>query len=207
MGEAGSAAWQVAVHERAIQNHALYQGLAVQGAILPALDAISLDHRLSEASFIALAQRSPAVPEGRERIFGRGLCAGYRRDFAVAVHLLAPQIEHLVRAHVVAAGGETRKLDASGIETEIGLSALMDLPEVAKVFGETLAFELQAVFCDAAGPNLRNSLAHGLLDDDEMFSAASVYAWWLSLRLILLPLMNMQAAKATASAEPSEGTS
>jgi hypothetical protein len=70
-----------------------------------------------------------------------------------------------------------------------------------------LAFELQAVFCDSAGPNLRNALAHGLLDDDDMFSVASVYAWWLTLRLIMLPLMNMQAAKARANTEPHEGLS
>ena len=207
-GDTGSAAWQRAVENRAIQNHSIFQGIAVQGAILPALDAISLDHRFPEAVFVELAARSPAVPHGRERIFGRGLCAGYRRDFAIAVHLLTPQVEHLVRVHIVAAGGETRKLDpSSGVQTEIGLSALIELPEVTKVFGETLAFELQAVFCDSAGPNLRNSLAHGLLDDDDMFSAASVYAWWLTLRLIMLPLMNMQAAKATAPAQPGDGTS
>jgi hypothetical protein len=188
-GESGSPAWQEAIHERAVQNHALYQGLVVQGGILPALDAMSLEHRLTEADFVALAERSPIVPRGRERTFGRALCAGYRRDFTVAVHLLAPQIEHLVRSHIVAVGGETRKLDASGIESEIGLSALMELPQAEKVFGETLAFEIRSIFCDAAGANLRNALAHGLLDDAEMVSAATVYAWWFTLRLVMMPFL------------------
>lgn len=187
--ETGSAAWNEAVRERAVQNHGFYEGLVVQGGIIPALDAMTLEHRLTEGDFVTLAARSPIVPLGRERTVGRGLCAGYRRDFATAVHLLTPQIEHIVRTHIAAVGGETRKLDASGVETEVGLSALLELPEAEKVFGETIAFELRAIFTDAAGPNLRNNLAHGLLDDAEVLSASSVYAWWFSLRLIMLPLM------------------
>jgi hypothetical protein len=203
LSDSGSEEWKKAVNERAVQSLTLYQSVLVQGGILPALDAMSLEHGLTEAEFVGLAERSPIVPRGRERIWGRALCAGYRRDFAVAAHLLAPQIEHLVRTHLVAAGAETRKLDASGIETEIGLSALMDLPEVEKIFGETMAFELRAVFCDAAGWNLRNDLAHGLLDDAEMFSAGTVYAWWFSLRLVMLPLLHAEkAAKAAAATAP-----
>jgi len=195
-----SPGWEEAIHERAVQNLMLYQSVVVQGGILPALDAIALEHRLSEAQFVALAARSPVVPPGRERMVGRGLAAGFQRDFAVAVHLLAPQVEHIVRVHVVALGGETRKLDASGIESEVGLSALMDLPEVERVFGESLAFELRAIFCDAAGSNLRNNIAHGLLNDAELHSAETVYAWWFCLRLVMLPLLQKRTA-----AKPPEG--
>jgi len=201
VGEKNSAAWEQAVNERAVQNLTMYQSLVVQGGILPALDVMNLEHRFTEGDFIALADRSPLVPRGRERMVGRGLCAGFRRDFAVAVHLLAPQLEHIVRVHVVAAGGETRTLDASGLECEIGLGALVGLPQVERVFGATLAFELRAVFCDAAGSNLRNNVAHGLLDDDEMVSAASVYAWWFCLRLVMLPLLEKAGADVRAAGE------
>ena len=202
MGEIRTPGWEAAIHERAVQNMLLYHSVVVQGGILPALDALTLEHHFPEAFFIALATRSSVVPPGRDRMVGKGLSAGFRRDFAVAVHLLAPQVEHIVRSHVVAVGGETRKLDASGIETEVGLSALMDLPEVERIFGPTLAFELRAIFCDAAGSNLRNNVAHGLLDDGELYSAETVYAWWFCLRLVMLPLLQRRsAANATEGAE------
>ena len=59
----------------------------------------------------------------------------------------------------------------------------MDLPEAEQVFGEDLAFELRSLFCDSFGPNLRNELAHGLLDEDGCHSPFAIYAWWLALRL------------------------
>lgn len=60
----------------------------------------------------------------------------------------------------------------------------MDEPEILEVFGEDLTFELRSLFCDARGPNLRNSLAHGLFDDADCFSVEAVYAWWFGLRLV-----------------------
>ena len=130
-------------------------------------------------------------------LFGKGLFAGYDHDFVVAIHLLTPQIEHLVRFHLQRAGAITAKLDPNGIETEIGLSALIDLPEAKEVLGENLTFEIRAVFCDAFGPNLRNKIAHGRLDDRECQSIYSVYAWWFALRLVFNTYWNARQADAS----------
>ena len=73
-----------------------------------------------------------------------------------------------MRWHLKAAGIKTTNLDSDGIENENGLSTLMDLPEVTQIFGEDISFELKALFCDPFGPNLRNELAHGLLDDRDV---------------------------------------
>jgi hypothetical protein len=43
----------------------------------------------------------------------------------------------------------------------------MELPEIETIFGKDLSFEIKALFCDPFGPNLRNELAHGLLDYEE----------------------------------------
>ena len=167
-----------------IRDHEISISLVVQGCVLPALDILRCEHRVRERDFIELASCSPIVPPDRRILIGKALFAGYDHDFLVALHLLVPQIEHLVRYHLQRAGAITAKLDADGIETEVGLSSLMDLPEVSKVFGENLAFELRAVFSDACGPNLRNQVAHGLLNDNECHSIYTVYAWWLTLRLV-----------------------
>jgi hypothetical protein len=66
----------------------------------------------------------------------------------------------------------------------------MDLPEAEKVFGEDLNFEIKALFCDPFGPNLRNELAHGLLDDEAFQSVYAIYAWWFGLRLIFNTYLN-----------------
>ena len=157
--------------------------VAVMGKIIPALDAITAEHRISEDYFIQLARVSPIVPPGRDRLYGKALYHGYNRDFASAIHLLAPQIEHMVRHHLKMSGVTTTSLDRAGVETENGLSTLVDLPEVKQIFGEDLTFELKALFCSPYGANLRNEVAHGLVEEAKCFSTHSVYAWWLGLKL------------------------
>ena len=175
---------EIVIRSQMIHDYEILLGLAVRGEILPALEIVLMEHRLREADFIALAAESPIVPNGREQLFGKGLFAGYDRDWASAIHLLIPQIEHMVRMALKQAGVKTTTLDSNGIENESGMSTLMDSPEADKVFGDDLAFEFRALFCDAHGPNLRNMIAHGLLDDDVGRSVYVVYAWWLALKLV-----------------------
>ena len=172
-----------------ISDHGISVVLAVWGDILPAQEILLLEHRLREANFIGLARQSPFVPIGRELLFGKALYAGYDRDFVTALHLLVPQIEHAVRFHLKQ-DGVTTTLDSKGIETENSLSWLMELEETEHIFGEDLSFEIKALFCNLSGPNLRNNLAHGLLDDQACQSAYAIYAWWFGLKLVFNPFWN-----------------
>lgn len=172
------------IHADMVSNYGMLVSLVVKADIWPALEVLLLEHRLREADFVSLAKQSPIIPKGRAGIFGKALFAGYDRDFVSALHLLVPQIEHMVRVHLKQAGANTSNLDKDGIENENGLSTLMDLPEAEQVFGRDLAFELKALFCDAFGPNLRNELAHGLIDEDSCHSPYAIYAWWLGLRIV-----------------------
>lgn len=187
-GSADSSDTQGAILCRALQDYKVNVALKTEGALLPALDVLQSEHRLGERDFVALSRRSPIVPRDREVTVGRGLHAGYIGDFAVAVHLLAPQLEHIVRVALSSAGVQTRQLAPQGVETEIGLSSLMEKAEAAQVFGD-FAFELRATFCEGLGFNLRNEVAHGLLGDSDMESSGMVYGWYSCLRLILLPLL------------------
>ena len=173
-----------------LRNYRFDIAIVAQSRILPALETLHLEHRLREADFVAFARQSLVVPTGRELLFGKALFAGFDHDFITALHILAPQIEHMVRSHLKQAGVKTTTLDSHGIETENGLSSLMELPETTKIFGEDLCFEIKALFCDPAGPNLRNNVAHGLLDDKACRSPYAVYAWWLGLKLVLNTLWN-----------------
>lgn len=190
---------EIVIRSEMIRDYGNLVSIVVQGDIWPALEVLLLEHRLREADFVGLARQSPIVPKDRASLFGKGLFAGYERDYVTALHLLVPQIEHMVRVHIKQAGAKTTNLDKDGIQNENGLSTLMDLPEVEEVFGKDLAFELKSLFCDPFGPNLRNELAHGLLDEDTCHSPFAIYAWWLGLRLVFNTWWNM------AHKNPTEG--
>ena len=173
-----------------VQDYSFYVDLAVQGYIRPAQELLLQEHRIRETDFIALADQSPIVPIGRELLFGKALFAGYNHDFITALHLLAPQIEDMVRFHLQQVQVKTTNLDRNGIETENSLNTLMELSETQEIFGEDLCFEIKALFCDSFGPNLRNELAHGLLDDKASQSSYAIYAWWLGMKLVFNTFWN-----------------
>jgi len=181
---------EAAIHAEMINNYSRSIGLVVQGIIGPALEVILLEHRLREDDFVGLARQSPIVPKDRAGLFGKALFFGYECDFVIALHILIPQIENLARVHLKQAGAQTTNIDKDGIQNENGMSTLMDLPEAEKIFGKDLTFELKALFCDAFGPNLRNKLAHGLLDEDSCHSIFGIYAWWFALKLIFITWWN-----------------
>lgn len=201
-GSTDSEEYQVTLWAEMVKHYSMEIGLIVQGQLLPALDVFALEHRVREADLEFMVRNSPIVPSGRASLIAKGLFAGFERDLVSALHLLVPQVEHLVRWHLKSAGVKTTTLSLDGIETENGLSTLVDLPEVTAIFGEDLAFELKALFCDAFGPNLRNEVAHGLLDTSNCQTAQTFYAWWLVLRMTFNTFWN--AAQKPQSSSPGD---
>ncbi len=171
-----------------IQNFQLNMQFMVQGSIVPALNQILMDFRVTRSYLIQLCELSPIVPKGREYLLASALWSGFEHDFRNSIHLLAPQVEHIVRVFLKNNGVHTTTIDKSGIENENGLSTLLKHEQAEEILGEDLLFELKAVFTESIGANLRNDVAHGLLDDQSSGSQVSVYAWWMILRLVIRSL-------------------
>jgi len=84
-------------------------------------------------------------------------------------------------------------VDGDGVEDEKGFGGLLNMAETEKIFGPGVVMEMKALLVDHAGPNLRNDLAHGIIADAGAWSASAVFAWWLCLRLVVLPVAAMAA--------------
>ena len=176
----------VAVWNKMVQDHHFNICYGVQISIVPALSQVLREHFVDGDGLINIVAQSGVVPAERVHLVAKGLKAGFDGDFVVALHILVPQLEHLIRAHLQNRGVKTTTPDTDGLQMEAGLSTLVEKPEMETVFGSDLTFEIRAIFCDGFGPNLRNELAHGLLDQDALLSAESIYAWWLIFREIYL---------------------
>lgn len=186
-----------AVLNRQIQQHfGIETQLIVEGMILPALRQLVLEHRVTKELLKALCQHSPIVPENRENLLSYALWLGFEGDFGSAIHLLCPQVEHMVRIKLKEAGAHTSTINPGGIENENGLSTLLELPEASGIFGTDLCFEFKSIFTDSLGSNLRNEVAHGLLDDNSSFSVSTIYAWWMVIRLVVHSLIDASNPRA-----------
>ncbi|EKH9212682.1 DUF4209 domain-containing protein [Vibrio parahaemolyticus] len=173
-----------AIQAQMIHDHLITIGFSVDAFILPALREILKEYRISREFLESLCFHSQLVPIGREKTLGFGLWLGFEEEFSAAVHLLCPQFENIVREQLKLVGVHTTVIDKFGVEEEIGLSSLVDKPEFEELFGKTTAFEIRTLFTERVGANLRNEVAHGLIDDKDGDNNYSVYAWWVVFKLI-----------------------
>jgi hypothetical protein len=164
----------------AFQMHVQF---VVKGRVLPALEVLINEHRLTVGDFLVIVETCPFVPQDREQSIARALAAGYNYDFAAALYMLVPQLENIVRQILRSVGAPTTGI-TEGIESEVGLSTLLGRPQAAEVLPPELLLELRLLFGGPTGPNLRNNVAHGLLSDSDSVDIYSVYAWWFLMRLV-----------------------
>ncbi|MBF5082337.1 DUF4209 domain-containing protein [Quadrisphaera sp. INWT6] len=176
---------------QAVKNFEYRVAMIVSGVILPAQEALTFEHRYPFPTLLHLCERSPSVPLGHEAMWARGIWHGLRQDYPSAAALLVPQIEQLIRTHLKSHGVHTLMVDdRSGVETEKSLGALLDVPDLETTLGEVFVFELKALLVSKEGANLRNAMAHGLLNDEGAVSSNTVYIWWLTLFFAFAPFFS-----------------
>jgi len=176
-------ALQAEMFRRAI----LEQSLHAQGVIQPAIDQINLEYNVRISDLWPIVSNNPFIPPGREYIFAKGLHAVFMGDLMTVAHLLTPQIENSIRHLLVMKGGISSGLE-QGIQGERSLNVTLYKPEILELLGEDIVFDLQGLLVEKFGSNLRNKMAHGLIDQSEFYSWQIVYLWWLVLRLCVLPI-------------------
>lgn len=194
VGLSGEQDSELVIYNKTIQHfNQVGLQLIVEGNIVPALNQILSEFRVTKEYLMQICYSSPIVPEGREYLMASALWSGFEHDFRNSIHLLAPQVEHLIRMRFKENSIDTTTTDKYGVENESGLSTLLRHKRAEDLLGEDLLFELKAVFTESIGTNLRNGVAHGLLNDQSSGSHASVYAWWMILRLVVRSLYEFES--------------
>lgn len=182
-------------HDFSIQNTMysnaiLYQNLIAQSLIAPVIQQLNQEHCVSLDDFFDIVKNNPFIPTGRQRVFIWGLYHGCMLDFMLASHLLIPQLENSIRYVLGQYNVITTSINQDGIQEQFSLHQLLyNVPEVTKIFGDDLVFDLQGLFLERFGSNLRNLLTHGLLNDDRFLSGPIVYAWGTIVRMICMPIL------------------
>jgi len=159
--------------------------IAALGQIDPARRQIVSEHDIREIDLSVIVHRSWFVPPGGEEIFARGLVAGFDGDFVVSIHLLVPQIETAIRWNLRRRGHVTTRLNRDHFQEEMDLNQLLLQDATRDLLGEDLVFAVQALLTSRFGFNLRNKLAHGLMDVGAMYSTVSEFFWSLVLMICM----------------------
>lgn len=159
----------------------------VRSRLYPAYKVIKSEHKGTISEFKSLVQEAPLIPSGHKRVYAEALELGFEGRFTLASYILAPEIENIVRGVLNQAGIVTTSVQ-NGFQEEKGLSNLVKEKQLVQLFEPDFVFELKAIFCDHAGPNVRNVVAHGLKGDSWFDSLSDFYVWWFALRIVFMRL-------------------
>lgn len=181
-----------AIRSEMYRNAIFYQNVHAQTYIEPARMQVNLEHSVRVSDLLPIVENSPFVPSGREYLFAKGLYAGLIGDFFTSTHILIPQIENSVRDLLWKRGVITSGLDDKGIQNEHNLNTTLYRTETESIFDEDTLFNLKGLLVEHSGSNLRNRMAHGLINDNGFINPLMSYLWWITLRLCCLPILNYQ---------------
>ena len=86
----------------------------------------------------------------------------------------------------VECGEPVYNMNEEGIEEVKPMHAVLELEGVKESLDEDLIFALNTIFCSKFGFNMRNNVAHGMLDDQAFQSFKALYIWWFALKFCYL---------------------
>ncbi len=141
------------------------------------IETVSLDFLLSN-NFL--------IPEGRECVFRSAIIMALKGQYYEAIHILAPQTENIFRYIAREVGALTVTLETDGTSKEKVLSSIFDLPELIDSYDNDILFLFKGLLNEQAGANIRNEVAHGIIDLYSASSGASIYFICAVIKLLVI---------------------
>lgn len=153
--------------------------------LLRALEILRNNCAFSIEDLDFLIKDNAMIPKGRERIFQSALYMALQGDYYEAVHILAPQVENLFRNLAEELGALTATFEDDGTSQAKVLSSVFELPELIDAYDNDILFIFEGLLNERAGANIRNEVAHGLLEEPFACSGVCIYFICAVLKLLI----------------------
>ena len=159
------------MHQNVLKKQQFVGDIWIKNILILMKDRFTIDNSMVEF----LVKDNPIIPEGRERIFQSAIGMFLRGEYYEAMHIMAPQMENLFRNIAKEIGGLTVTLGNDGSSMEKALSSIFSLPEMVECYDNDILFIFKGLLNEQAGANIRNEVAHGIIDEKTCSSGACLY--------------------------------
>lgn len=143
------------------------------------------DSGLTADSLVSYVSASPFFDEDKLEMIRVGIERYFAGDHVSAIHVLVPHLEDVLRRTIGRLGVSTTSRGADGLTREKSLDVVLDTDELKSLLGDRVWFYFKYVLSHQLGENLRNDVAHGLIDKNRCTSELAVTV--LHLILLLTP--------------------
>ena len=159
------------MHQNALEKQKMVGDIWVANILAIIREKFPFDDSMTEF----LVKDNPIIPKGRERIFQSAINMFLRGEYFEAMHILAPQTENLFRNIAKDVGGLTVTLGNDGSSMEKVLGSIFNLQELLDCYDNDILFTFKGLLSEQAGANIRNEIAHGIIEEAACSSGACLY--------------------------------
>lgn len=139
------------------------------------------DPNFPKILFLLMEKKKPDfIEQDKLPLWIRGIISGLNRDWDLVIYMLTPLIERALHNIAEQRCGE----DLSQLQNDLQLEYMLgkDLEKLNGKMEEGARKELISFLIKGSGENLRNKLAHGLLEEKEIILWGP-YLWWIALKI------------------------
>lgn len=131
-----------------------------------------------------IVDNSKIVPDSRKRILKKALQNIWQKDYYCALHIIVGQIERVLKEiYEIKHISYTYLKDKETEEYTLTKLIASDSPLV-NVLGENILFLLRFLLNEPSGGNIRNEIAHGLMEEKDANSGLCFYFICVFIKLL-----------------------
>jgi len=129
--------------------------------LIPAIQRIREKHQPDAAAILSMFEECPIFDLERRPLLESGVSAYFAGDQIKAIHVLIPQIEHILRRLLLLLGGSELRAGRNGTMQVKNLNEILREPAIKSALGEDIHLYLLTFLADQRGQNIRNVICHG----------------------------------------------
>lgn len=145
-------------------NYIHYLNINVELLLKAIFDKLILDFKLSVEDFMKKFNRWELLDNKNVPFIEHGISRFLEKDYLSALHILVPQFESTVRRMFSKVGYSTTSIRKGNTQQEVTFNEFLLRDDVKSALGNDVHKLIQIVMVEQSGLNLRNEIAHGLIE-------------------------------------------
>ncbi|MDO6573617.1 uncharacterized protein DUF4209 [Staphylococcus pasteuri] len=145
-------------------NYMYHLNINVNLLLKAIFDKLILEFEISTEDFMQKFNRWELLDNKNVPFIEQGISRFLENDYMSALHILVPQFESTVRRMFSKAGYSTTSIRKKNTQQEVTFNEFLLRDDIKLAFGDDIHKLIQFVMVEQSRLNLRNEIAHGLIE-------------------------------------------
>lgn len=164
-------------------NYLIYININTELLLKAIFDKLITVYGISVEDFMKKLNRWELLDNKNVPFIKQGISRFLEKDYMSAIHILVPQFESTLRRMFSKAGYSTTSIKKGNTQQEVTFNEFLLRDDIKSELGNDVHKLIQIVMVEKSGLNLRNEIAHGLIDISDINYTKGILVIYLFLVL------------------------